>query len=404
MPAQPGIFPLIWSNRVCRAAFISLFFFGIGVSCSNPFLTLFFVEDLGLSLTAASLFYVTAAAAPIAGFAMGQFSDRRQDRMDLVRICCVVQAAAWVAIAFAPSIIVPIAVNLVMLSIGTAASPLINAALRDEMLHHKLPRQNQIMTTVRLSYVFAWGIGPVLGSWVGDRFGLRALFIFAGAAFLISVVPLLRIHVPRYVTIAPLDAGAVVRNRTAMMPVIVLSLLATMAMAGTSMKFSFLPVYAERDLAIGAATLGLIIGIQPLVEVPLWPLSGYLADRIGAMPVLLGGLAFGLAHHLVYANSTSAFGLFLGQILGAAMHASLIGVGISVAQGMYPQGVGVASSLFYGSLGLSGSVAGLVAAVAVRPLGLPHVFYLPAVFCAIAIVGIVMLRQPIRQAEAAFHR
>jgi SET family sugar efflux transporter-like MFS transporter len=399
---QSSLFELIWRTPVCRGGFISLLFFGIGVSCTIPFLTLFFVEELDISLSTASLYYLTGIGSPIAGFLIGRFSDTLPDRMPLVRLCHVLQFVAWAIIASATSFAIPIVVNIFLLSLGAAASPLLFAVVRDEALHKRLPRQNQIITTVRLSYVGAWAVGPVLGSWVADEFGLRALFYFAAAAFGISVIPLLGIRVPRFVTVAASHTEIPTRSRAAMRPLLVFSLLATIAMAGTSMKFSFLPVYAEQDLAISGAILGLIIGIQPLLEVPLMVIAGIAADRFGAMPVLLIGIGFGLSSHIVYATSTGAFGLFLGQMLGAAMHSALLGVGISVAQGLYPRGIGVASSLFYGSIGLSGTVAGGISAVAVDRLGLPHVFYIPAGLCAISFAGVVLLGPAIRKSRHAF--
>jgi SET family sugar efflux transporter-like MFS transporter len=393
---------IIWRSPVCRGGFISLIFFGFGVSCTIPFLTLFFVEELSISLSTASLYYLTGVATPVVGFLIGRFSDSKPDRMPLVRICCLIQVIGWLIIASTTMFAIPILVNVFMLSLGAAASPLLFAAIRDEALHKSLPRQNQVMTTVRLSYVAAWAIGPILGSWISEEYGLRALFSFAAVSFGLSMIPLIGVRVPRFVTVATLPSDTPIRAGVAMAPLLIFCLLATLAQAGTSMKFSFLPVYAEEDLAISGAILGLIIGIQPLMEVPLMVIAGYFADRIGAKWVLLVGIAFGLVSHIVYANSGGAFGLFAGQVLGAAMHAAVIGVGISVSQALYPRGIGVASSLFYGSLGLSGTVAGGISAIAVDRLGLPHVFYIPAVLCGIAFAGIILLGPAIKSSQRAF--
>lgn len=401
-PQSDSLFDIIWRSPVCRSSFISLIFFGIGVSCTIPFLTLFFVEELSISLSTASIFYLTGIATPIAGFIVGRFSDTRSDRLPLVRACCVINLVAWSIVASSTSLVIPIIVNLFLLSIGAAATPLLFAAIRDEALHTSMPRPTQVMTTVRLSYVAAWALGPVIGSWIASEFGLRTLFYFAAASFGLSLIPLIGVSVPRFVTVATISSDIPIRASAAMRPLFIFCLLATMAMAGTSMKFSFLPVYAEEDLMISGAILGLIIGIQPLLEVPLMVISGFFAERIGAKWVLLVGIGFGIVSHLVYANSGSALGLFIGQALGAAMHASLIGVGISVSQGLYPRGVGVASSLFYGSLGLSGTLAGAVSAIAVDRLGLPHVFYIPAGLCAIAFVGIFLLGPSINRSQRAF--
>jgi SET family sugar efflux transporter-like MFS transporter len=126
-------------------------------------------------------------------------------------------------------------------------------------------------------------------------------------------------------------------------------------------------------------------------------ICGYLADRFGAPPVVIGSIVMGIGSYLIFANSESAIALFIAQILGAGLLAAVIGLGIVIAQELYPQGVGLASSLFYSALGLSSTVGGLIGAIGVAQLGLPGVFYVPAILCFLTLIGLLAIQPMLRK-------
>ena len=60
---------------------------------------------------------------------------------------------------------------------------------------------------------------------------------------------------------------------------------------------------------------------------------------------------------------------------------------MSVAQDLYPSGVGLASSTFMSSLVFASTVGGLLGSLFVSALGVPGIFLVPAVLCTLALVG-----------------
>lgn len=70
----------------------------------------------------------------------------------------------------------------------------------------------------------------------------------------------------------------------------------------------------------------------------------------------------------------------------------LIGIACGiVAQLLFATGPGFATSVFLGGLGLSSTVGGLVGSIGVARLGLPHVFFPPAITGGIALIGMTVL-------------
>ena len=126
------------------------------------------------------------------------------------------------------------------------------------------------------------------------------------------------------------------------------------------------------------------------------PFLARVADQYGPLRVMVVGLALGVGANLAFATSTGVAGLFLGQLLAAGLWAALGALGVSIAQHLYPEGVGTASGVFLSSMTLGAAAGGLIGGFGVARLGLPEVFYVPAVLSAVALVGLVVLERRLR--------
>ena len=407
LAALPTPTPLavVWRSPFYRAAVVSLFLAGVGTSAMAPQLTLFFVDDLGASLSLAGLYYLTNLAAPIVGFLIGRLSDQRPDRLPLLRGCALVGAAGWLAMAAATQMWMAFAVSLLALSVSGATGALLFAAARDELSRNPTGADNRIMSTVRMAYTAGWVIGPLWGSWFGGVFGLRALLVSTAAFTLAQLLPLVGVRVGRYVLAAPLPGsmddrrGAARRDVRAMVPLFAFAGLCALAICGDTIKFSYLPIYMADDLGTSDTVRGAVIAIQPALELLLIPLFGLLADRFGAHRLVVAGAAMGVAANLAYATSTGVAGLFLGQALMAGLWAAMAGLGVSVAQRLYPQGVGVASTAFFSSLAVASTLGGLIGSAGVTRLGLPGLFFVPAGLCAAGVLGLLLLGVRLRRSQ-----
>lgn len=395
----PSALQVIWRSRFYRAAVVSLFLAGIGISAANPQLTLFFVNDLGSSLGVAGLFYLTNLAAPVVGFLVGRWSDQRPDRLSLFRIGGIIGTVGWVAMALSTHIWMPFVISVVALSFAGAASAQIYAAVRDELNRAPTGADNRVVTTVRMAFTLGWIVGPVLGSWFGTAFGLRALLVLSGVLMLAQLAPFVGLSALRYVEPASPEGQhahggphAGVRTR-AVLPLFVFTGLCVVAICGDTIKFAYLPIYMANDLHLSPGLRGAVIAVQPFFELLLIPLFGVLAERFGAIRLVMVGVLLGMAGNACYALTSGVVGLFAAQILMAGMWAAVAGLGINVAQHLYPQGVGLASSTFLGSIPVSSSFGGVIGAIGVTQLGIPAVFFLPTVLCGLSAVGLFVLQR-----------
>ena len=374
----------------------------MATSAAVPQLTTFFVTELGASLPQAGLYYLTNVTAPVVGFALGRLSDRQPDRLRLFRLGAVVGGVGWTAMGLATQLWMPFGVSVVALGVAGAAGAQVYAAVRDELSRRPSGVDVELISTVRMGFTLGWVVGPVLGTVVGGAFGLRTVLFLTAALSVLQLVPMIGVRAPRFVA-PPAPGPALTRagSRRALLPLLAFCALVMVAACGDTVKFAYLPLYMSEQLHLPAAVRGGVIALQPVCELALMPLAARLAGRYGPMRIVMAGTACAVVAHLCYATSTSVLGLVVGQVLLSAMWAGLAGLGVSVAQELYPAGVGLASSTFMSSLVFASTVGGLLGSAFVSGLGIPGVFVVPAALSALALVGMAFLARRLGRRDAA---
>lgn len=402
--ADSSVLRTLWRRPFLRRASLGLFIAGIGVGSTMPQMTLYLTRELGLSIELAGLYYLVNLMAPVAGFLVGSTSERLPDRLILVRICAVLGAIGWTVLALAHAPWVPFVIGALVLSFAGGAMGQLFAAVRDDLSREPAGASgSRVISAVRMCFTAGWIIGPVLGSWFGSVFGLRPLLLATAAIMLLELVPLGLLRVPRHVPPTPAvgtrDTPAATRPIGPLLAFLGCCLL---VMNGDTMKFAYLPIYMVEDLQLDDLTRGAVISIQPLLELALMPLFARLAERTSAMRVVTLAALLGVGAHVAYATSTHVAGLFLGQILMSGVWAAMAGLGISIAQQLLPDRVGLASSLYGSALPLAGALGGAVGAFGVAALGVPEVFWIPAGLTVLGCIGLFWVGRRYRPDESVF--
>ncbi|MFJ4222959.1 MFS transporter [Microbacterium sp. NPDC089695] len=401
----------ILRSRLLRGAFLSLVVSGIGMSITAPQITLFLVEELHLTDSQAGLYFLTNLVAPITGYIVGSLSDRMGSRLLVFRISAVAGFVGWALMAVAMQAWMPFAINMLLLSAAGAGAAQLQAAVRDELNARPTPADNSVIAVMRTAMAFGWVVGPVLGAVLGAALGLRPLLLLTGLSILLSIVPLIGVRTPpvraersspiRSAPDDPAELGAaatgatIVAVRRSMAPLLLFTAIYILIMCGETVKLAYLPLYMDRTLGMDAGLRGAVIGLQPLVELPLMLVAAKLADRVGVVRVLLGGATMAVGAHVAYASADAVAQpillLILGQLLMAGVIATFGVLGITVAQRLLPERVGTASSVFLSSYALNAALGGFLGSVGAAWLGMPHLFWIPAGIAALGAVSLVVL-------------
>ena len=386
-------FRLVFGSPLYRRATLSLYFAGLGISIAMPQLSLFLVQDLHASLPVAGLFFLTNLAAPVLGYLVGSWSDRLTDRLLLFRVGAVVGLLGWVLMAFTTQVWMAFAINLTVLGFAGATSSLIFAAVRDQLTHVPTGADNRVMSTVRLGFSLGFMTGPIVGSVVGGMAGLRVTLIAAGVCTLLQAAPMIGQRVER--AVPELDhprASSTAQKSPAkpsLVPLLTFLGLSVLAMCGDTIKFAYLPIYMELQLGTPDWLRGVVISAQSVGMLIFIPLMGVLADRFGAHRLVIVNVLLGVVANIGFMIAGSELVLIVATLFNAAMWATLGGIGITVAQDLFPSGIGLASSLYFSAIRFAAAIGGIAGALGVGWFGVPGVFVVPAALCGLAAVGLL---------------
>jgi SET family sugar efflux transporter-like MFS transporter len=397
----------VWASPLYRGATVALFLSGLGTSAAAPQITLFLINDLHVSLTTAGLFYLTNITAPLAGYLIGARSDRSGKRLGLFRWCALAGFLGWVAMALADQVWMPFVISAVVLAFSGAAGSQLFAAIHDDLQATASPVADGVVSIVRMALTAGWVVGPVLGSILATAAGSRVMLAATGSCALAQIVPM---GFARTGSARPgartASASQVQADRRAqrprlrqMLPLLAFTGLYVLVYAGEPIKYGYLPIYMH-DMHLPTAVSGAVIGIQPLIELILMPVAVVAARRIGMMHLMIFGAAFGVGANLCFALTGDAAGMFAGQILMGGVWGVFAALGIIVAQRLLPQAVATASAVFMSSTAIASALGGLTGSLGVSVLGLPHVFFAPALYGLIATSGIAVMSRCAELASA----
>ncbi|MEW2331970.1 MFS transporter [Micromonospora chersina] len=388
--AHPSALRLTMSSPLYRGATIAVFLGAVGFSAAAPQIASFLVNDLGASLRAAGLFYLTSLTAPLAGYLVGRRSDHTGRRLGLFRLCAVLGFVGWIGVAYSTQLWMPYIISAVIGAFGGAATSQLFAAIHDQLKAHPNPHNDGVVAVVRMALTGGWVIGPVAGAVLAAHTSLRTMLIATALCTLAQIVPLGTLRIaPGYGDTS--QSQPIAPTTKAMLPLLAFTGLYVLVYLGEPIKYAYLPIYMTKQLGFPAGLSGAIIGIQPLVEIILMPLAVIVARRIGMVRLMVIGAAFGIAANICFATTGTAAGLFTGQILMGAVWGVFAALGIIVAQRLLPTAVATASAVFISSTALASALGGAAGGLGAASIGLPFVFLIPAVAGLLATIGLALM-------------
>lgn len=393
VPGRTSAIRDVWSSPLYRGATAAMFLSGLGTSAAAPQIVLYLVKELGASLPVAGLYYLTSLVGPVAGYLVGSYSDRTGIRLNLFRLCALAGFLGWAGVALSTAVWMPFVISAIVLAFSGAAVSQIFAAVHDEQVAHPSQSGDGVVAIIRMALTAGWIVGPVLGAWLGAWLGLRAMLWVTAICFVVQILPLGTLEGTAPAKAAN-GADAPRPDRPGLrllLPLLAFTGLFVLVYAGESIKYGFLLIYMEDQLHIEPAVRGAVIGIQPFVELCIMPFSVILGRRIGILWLMCIAAAMGVAANILFATSGSVFGMFAAQILMGGVWGVFMVLGILVAQRLVPNAVATASAIFMSSTALSSALGGVAGGIGVATLGLPNVFFIPAICSLLAVLGLALM-------------
>lgn len=217
---------------------------------------------------------------------------------------------------------------LIMAAVGIGVSQALTGLARHSLMTSHVPVRYRARALSTLGGMFrvGWTSGPLIGSVVIGIFGVPATYVFSSMLALLSVLALIsypetRLSVKRVVSVDGVWRVARANSRV----LLTLGVASGILQAARVTRLVGLPLLAVH-LGLDPALSAFLIGITGLIDVVLFPLSGWVMDKFGRI--------WGTVPTLLLLAITYSLTPLVTDSLGFTIIAILSGLANSISSGV----------------------------------------------------------------------
>jgi MFS family permease len=346
---------------------VALAFCGAAGAMRTVAVPLFITRELGGTTGQVGLLVgLTTATAIALELNIGRRSDRFARRF-----LFIAAVAAWVAIGFALAsrvhsvwALLPFA-PLFFAFAGVPSSQLLSVG----RLRMTGERSRLSFSMLRACFSVGFALGPaIVAPFLTVGGPRRALWLISGCWAVVAVFALLAAD-RRPLPLAPARTGGL--WRPSLLPLVVGFIL---IVSVDCLRSAFVAVFADRELHASSAMIPFVFTASSALNLAFMPISGALADRFGARPVVVVCAFIGAVAALGTSLVTSGWQLLGLQVFHAAYTGGVLAVGLSLMQDQFVDRPALGASLYSISFQLSHVISGLAGGLVAQQVGLRPVF------------------------------
>lgn len=361
---------------------LAVLLLGLATSLAGPFMSLFAVQQVGMTPLQLGLFLTfNALSAVLVSTRLGRWADRRSDRKPLVLLTLAAGVLAYLALSGVRSVYGVMATGVLLLAVSSAAFPQVFAFARSGFAQAPGDLPEKAVTVLRAVFSFAWVVGPGVGAAVLSRWSFSGVFLLAALCYALAGLPLLFIRPPAPAPAQPNSAPSPLTQELAAPPappmgwVVAAFTLYGMAMHMGMVMFS---LFVTETLHGTSAQVGFLVGLCALLEIPVMLLF-VLSKRLPGVEWLIkaGLLLFVVHFALIYLAQGMPL-LIATQVLRAAVLAVMAGLGMTYFQQLMPGRFSAATTLYSNTSVVGSMLSGIVAGAWAQVFGYRPVFLLCA--------------------------
>lgn len=264
---------------------ICIFLVGIGISITQPYLSLYATEDLGMSAGAFGLFIgISSLSGVVVNSFVGKRSDHGLDRKVLIIIALTSSALGYASYLVFDNFISLLIVVTIFSGIGASAMPQIYASAQESAIASRTNDRTFAMSALRSLVSLGFLIGPLIGTVILGVLGYKGLFLGTAAIFFtIAFLILLFLHRKKssvHERKQTSKASSSIQNKRILLPLIALILL----LAVHAMNGIITPLFIINELQGTFADVGFVVSVSAGLEIPLMLLLGSLEEESPTIP------------------------------------------------------------------------------------------------------------------------
>ncbi len=354
---------------------ISMFASMLGVGLISPLLPLY-AQDMGASGTQLGVIFAgygisNSVITPI----IGRLSDRRGRK---VFLCIGLFAYTILSLGYVWAANVS-QLTLVRVIQGVAGAMIIPIAMAYVGDLSPEGEEGKWMGYANAAFFSGFGIGPLLGGALAERFGMNASFYSMGGfcllAFLVAVLFLPEIRQRKigekgHLSLKDMSRSPMVRG---------LFSFRLVQAVGRGGIMTFLPIFAATYIGLGPALIGVLLAVNMLPMMVLLAPAGKLADRFNRKALVsLGNLIYLITLALIPLANTfwQQIWLCFPRAIGGALSMPAA-TALTVEEGR-KFGMGSTMSILMMAMGIGFAVGPTLSGVIADSVGINAVFYFGA--------------------------
>jgi MFS family permease len=328
------------------------------------------------------LFAMLYLALSVSGILAGWLSDRFHKR----KLMCILSAAAEIiaGLILLAARSLPVLAASLILSWFLAG---IHIALINVLVGLQAEKSKRGQVFGIMGFVI--GLGPILSGFLYgplmDRFGMNALFIISLAiSILWTILSLFYKEVPKQTDVDSRISAAGAPLGRSFVFLVLASILGWIIVNGGKLGISMI----MNGLNFSAGEISTTAGIASLVILPLPLFLGWISDRTGRKPLIVGLNLLGIAGLVILSRVTSLSGFWLASTM-LSFYGCFSGLTIALAVDILPrQAMGIGISLISGTSNIAGIFSSALLGLAFRGLG-PSTTFLAALILPLAAIAML---------------
>jgi SET family sugar efflux transporter-like MFS transporter len=390
---------------------------GVAMSFTAPYLSLFGVEQAGMTPYRLGIFMtLNASSTVLASSLAGRWSDASGRHKPLLLAALAAAALGFALLCVFRNYYVLVATGVGLIGTGGASVSQFFAFARVSLQTRDKDDADFATAALRTLLSAAWVFGPAVGALVLAIGGFAGLFVFAAACFALCAAvvwraPEAEAHdaraqgaedgVDTVMTLLPPHSGIADAGYGKVRGVWRAAVAFSMIGLSANVTMIMLPLYIVHELHGTRLDVSTMIGLGALLEIPMMLWLGAKSARLDKPR----WLAWSAATHVAYFIAVSWAGrvpvLVPLQALNAIVVAVTSCLGMTYVQELMPRSPGSATALFFNAARVGSVLSGVMSGVVVATFGYRTTFLLCGCMSAAAFVLFFGGPRPAGRPEAA---
>lgn len=382
--------------------FLCMLLQGMGISLSAPFLSIYFTEQLGVSV---GLFGVFLATTLIAGIWISTLIGRRSDlglnRKNIYLVATLCNALAYSGYLLIQDFTILFIYMIVFTALGAPGMPQLFAIAREAVNKSDFTDTAFANSTLRSAFSLGFITGPLIGTLLIAAVGFKGIFsgtigVFLLIALLVFLFLKSKTELKTSSTEVKVKSFRLGQNRNILLPFLILILMYVahwMSSINTAL-------FITNNLGGTTSDVGLVSSICAALEIPFMIMLGLLSAKYSNRILMMCGAILGGAYYLVVILSGEMWQMLAAQVLLAVFVAVISAIGISYIQDLLPNMPGYASTLYSNSSTIGRLLGSLVGGGLASIVGYRYSFVLCFILIIISLVMLAVSgRHPLNEPD-----